>query len=121
MATVNISHVINDQHVTSSIDPVTDHIVVDNEVTIVTDVTDNDDGSNIVASTEHSEVVQSSSNISILIPSHKEGIYIHNMHSYTHMCMYVYAYMLITYILLHIIALLHISRCCSSSSYPTMY
>ena len=85
VATVNISHVINDQHVTSSIDPVTDHIVVDNEVTIVTDVTDNDDGSNIVASTEHSEVVQSSSNISILIPSHKEGIYIHNMHSYTYM------------------------------------
>ena len=86
VATVNISHVINDQHVTSSIDPVTDHIVVDNEVTIVTDVTDNDDGSNIVASTEHSEVVQSSSNISILIPSHKEGIYIRNMHSYAYMC-----------------------------------
>ena len=77
MAAVNISHVINDQHVTSSIDPVVaDHIVVDNEVTIVTAVTDSDDGSNIVASTEHSEVVQSSSNISLLIPFHKEGIHI---------------------------------------------
>ena len=62
--TVNIKHVISDQ-------PVTGHVVVDNEVTIVTS---NDDNSNSVASTQHSEIVQSSSNNSILIPSNKEGI-----------------------------------------------
>ena len=62
--TVNIKHVFSDQ-------PVTGHVVVDNEVTIVTS---NDDSSNSVASTQHSEVVQSSSNNSILIPSNKEGI-----------------------------------------------
>ena len=62
-----------DQDVTSSIDPVTDDVVVDNEVTIVT-VTDNDDDSrNNVASTRHSEIVQCNS--SILIPSYKEGTY----------------------------------------------
>ena len=62
--TVNIKHVISEQ-------PVTGHVVVDNEVTIVTS---NDDNSNSIASTQHSEVVQSSSNNSILIPSNKEGI-----------------------------------------------
>ena len=74
VTTVNTNHDVNDQHFTSSID----HVVVDNEVTIVTDnVTDNDSGSNIVASlTEHSEVIQSSSNISVVIPSYKEGIHI---------------------------------------------
>ena len=46
--TVNIKHVINE--------PVTGHVVVDNEVTIVTS---NDDSNNSVASTQHSEVVQS--------------------------------------------------------------
>ena len=78
MTAVNISHIVNDQNYTSSIDPaVIDHVVVDNEVTIITDdITDNDGGSNIVASlTEHSEVIQSS-NISVVIPSYKEGIHI---------------------------------------------
>ena len=78
VTTINVSHVVNDQHFTSSIDPaVIDHIVVDNEVTIITDdITDNDGGSNIVASlTEHNEVIQSS-NISVVIPSYKEGIHI---------------------------------------------
>ena len=83
---VNISHVVNDQHVASSIDTaVIDHVIVDNEVTIVTDnVTDNDGGSNIVATlTEHSEVIQSSSNISVVIPSYKEGIHIlYSVHLY---------------------------------------
>ena len=36
VVTVNMKHVTNDQDVTSSIDPVTDDIVVDNEVAIVT-------------------------------------------------------------------------------------
>ena len=79
VTTINVSHVVNDQHFTSSIDPaVIDHVVVDNKVTIITDdITDNDSGSNIVASlTEHSEVIQSSSNISVVIPSYKEGIHI---------------------------------------------
>ena len=72
VVTVNTEHVSNDQDVTSSIDPVTDDVVVDNEVTIVT-VTDNDDDSgNKVASTQHSEIVQS--NNSILIPSYEEGM-----------------------------------------------
>ena len=78
VTTVNTNHDVNDQHFTSSIDPaVIDHVVVDNEVTIITDdITDNDGGSNIVASlTEHSEVIQSS-NISVVIPSYKEGIHI---------------------------------------------
>ena len=66
VVTVNVS---NDQDVTSSIDPVTDDVVVDNEVTIVT-VTDNDDdSSNKVASTQHSEIANS-----ILIPSYEEGM-----------------------------------------------
>ena len=74
VTTVNTNHDVNDQQFTSSID----HVVVDNEVTIITDdITDNDGGSNIVASlTEHSEVIQSSSNISVVIPSYKEGIHI---------------------------------------------
>ena len=73
VVTVNMEHVSNDQDVTSSIDPVTDDVVVDNEVTIVT-VTDNDDDSgNKVASTQHSKIVQS--NNSILIPSYEEGMY----------------------------------------------
>ena len=79
LTAVNISHVMNDQHVTSFIDSaVFDHVVVDNEVTIVTgNITDSDDSSNIVAgSMEHSEVIQSSSNISIVIPSYKEGIHL---------------------------------------------
>ena len=87
LAAVNIiSHIMNDQHVTSSINSaVFDHIVVDNEVTIVTDdITDNDDNSNIVAgSIEHSEVIQSSSNISIVVPSYKEGIHML-------LCKYIY-------------------------------
>ena len=59
-----------DQDFTSSIVPVTDDAVVDNEVTIVT-VTDNGDDSIIkVATTQHSEA-----NNSILIPSYKEGMY----------------------------------------------
>ena len=70
VVTVNMEHVSNDQDVTSSIDPVTDDVVVDNEVTIVT-VTD-DDRSNKVASTQHSEIVQL--NDSILIPSYEEGM-----------------------------------------------
>ena len=73
VATVNMEHVSNDQDVTSSIDPVTDDVVVDNEVTIVT-VTNNDDSSNKVASTQHSEIIQS--NNFILIPSYEEGMYI---------------------------------------------
>ena len=72
VATVNMKHVSNDQGVTSSIDPVIDDVVVDNEVTIVT-VTNNDDSRNNVASTQHSEIVQC--NNSILIPSYKEGMY----------------------------------------------
>ena len=72
MVTVNIKHVINDQHITLSIDPVPDHLVVDNEVTIVT-VTDNDDNCTTVASTQHSKVIQSSNDFT-LIPSYKEGI-----------------------------------------------
>ena len=72
VVTVNMEHVSNDQDVTSSIDPVTDDVVVDNEVTIVT-VTDNDDdSSNKVASTQHSKIVQP--NDSILIPSYEEGM-----------------------------------------------
>ena len=63
----------NDDSLTINIkdEPVTGHVVVDNEVTIVTS---NDDNSNSVASTQYSEVVQSSSNNSILIPSNKEGM-----------------------------------------------
>ena len=86
VTTINTNHDINDQHFTSSIDPaVIDHVVVDDEVTIITDdITDNDGGSNIVASlTEHSEVIQSSSNISVVIPSCKEGIHILY---YVHLC-----------------------------------
>ena len=70
VVTVNAKYATNDQDVTSSIDPVTDDIVVDNEVTIVT-VTDNGDDSSVkVASTQHSET-----NNSLLIPSYKEGMY----------------------------------------------
>ena len=59
-----------DQDFTSSIVPVTDDVVVDNEVTIVT-ISDNGDDSIIkVATTQHSET-----NNSILIPSYKEGMY----------------------------------------------
>ena len=52
VTTVSTNPDVNDQHFTSSIDPaVIDHVVVDNEVTIITDdITDNDGGSNIVAS-----------------------------------------------------------------------
>ena len=72
VVTVNMEHVSNDQDVTSSIDPVTDDVVVDNEVTIVTITDNDDDSSNKVASTQHSEIVQS--NNSILIPSYEEGM-----------------------------------------------
>ena len=64
--------VSNDQDVTSSIDPVTDDVVIDNEVTIVTITDNDDDSSNKVASTQHSEIVQS--NNFILIPSYEEGM-----------------------------------------------
>ena len=70
--TVNMEHVSNDQDVISSIDPVTDDVVVDNEVTIVTITDNDDDSSNKVASTQHSKIVQS--NNSILIPSYEEGM-----------------------------------------------
>ena len=70
--TVNMEHVSNDQDVISSIDPITDDVVVDNEVTIVTITDNDDDSSNKVASTQHSEIVQS--NNSILIPSYEEGM-----------------------------------------------
>ena len=47
--------------------------VISSEVTIAT-VNDNYDDSGTISSTQHNEVVQSS-NISILIPSHKEGLH----------------------------------------------
>ena len=72
VVTVNMEHVSNDQDVTSFIDPVTDDVVVDNEVTIITITDNDDDSSNKVASTQHSEIVQS--NNSILIPSYEEGM-----------------------------------------------
>ena len=80
-SSVNINHVIDDQHVTSSIDPVNDN---NNEVTIATANDEGDDGSNMLVSSHHDEVVQPSSNNSILIPYSKKGLCVHK-----YVCVYV--------------------------------